>query len=187
MDLKAERKGLDRLLAALAPVTTERWFLEGNHEDRYRRYIWSRVPELAAAGAMPSFAEAFHLEDHGFQHKPYGGSLRLGKLLVTHGFLVAQDSGVSAKRHFMRLGTSVLIGHTHRAGVFHRTNQAGDHAAYENGCLCRLDGLGYAQFADWQQAFSVVDVFPGGMFNVNLLRILARRAFIYGGTVVRRK
>jgi hypothetical protein len=86
----------------------------------------------------------------------------------------------------MRLGTSVLIGHTHRAGVFH-TNQTGDHAAYENGCLCRLDGLGYAQFPDWQQAFSVVDVFPGGMFNVNLIRILARRTFIYGGTVVRRQ
>jgi len=187
MDLEAERKGLGRLLTALAPVTKERWYLEGNHEDRYRRYVWSRVPELAAAGGMPSFAEAFHLADHGFQHKPYGGYVMLGKLLVTHGFVVAQDSGVSAKRHFTRLGTSVLIGHTHRAGVFHRRNQMGDHAAYENGCLCRLDGLGYAQFPDWQQAFSVIDVFPGGMFNVNLLRILARRTFIYGGTVVRRK
>jgi hypothetical protein len=87
----------------------------------------------------------------------------------------------------MRLGTSVLIGHTHRAGVFHRTNRLGDHAAYENGCLCRLDGLGYANFPDWQQAFSVVDVFSGGMFNVTLLRILSRRCFIYGDTVVGRR
>ena len=86
-----------------------------------------------------------------------------------------------------KIGTSVLIGHTHRAGVFHRTNRLGDHAAYENGCLCRLDGLGYANFPDWQQAFSVVDVFPGGMFNVTLLRILSRRCFIYGDTVVRRR
>jgi len=186
-DLRAELRGAWRLMDALAPATKERVFIEGNHEDRFRRYSWSRIPELVGAGAMPALADVLRLEEHGFTHKPYGGSIRLGKLLVTHGFLVAQDSGVSAKRHFMRLGTSVLIGHTHRAGIFHRTNQAGDQAAYENGCLCRLDGLGYAQFPDWQQAFSVVDVFPGGMFNVNLIRILARRAFIYGGTVVRRK
>jgi len=187
MDLRAEREGLERLMSALAPVTKERWYIEGNHEARYQRYVWSRVPELAAAGGVLSFAEAFKLADYGFRHKEYGESLQLGRLLVTHSFMVRQHSAISAKAHFDRLGTSVLIGHTHRAGVFHRTNQSGDHAAYENGCLCRLDGLGYAQFPDWQQAFSVVDIFPGGLFNVNLLRILDRKQFIYGGDVVRRK
>jgi hypothetical protein len=185
-DLKQERQSLDRLLNAVTPVTKERWFIEGNHEDRYRRYIWSRVPELAAAGSMPSFAEAFRLADYGFKHRPYGGHVMLGKLMVTHGFLVAQHSAMSAKRHFERLGTSVLIGHTHRLGIYHVRNQAGDHAAYENGCLCRLDGLGYAQFPQWQQGFSVVDILPGGTFNVQQIPILARRMFIYGNTVVRR-
>src|SRR5262245_53939074 len=54
-DLRHERYSLHRLLTALAPVTKERWFIEGNHEDRYRRYVWSRVPELAASGTLPSF------------------------------------------------------------------------------------------------------------------------------------
>jgi hypothetical protein len=182
-DLKSERQLALKLFEQLAPVTTERWFIEGNHEDRYRRYAWDKAPDFEAAGAVKTFADYFRLADHGFGHRPYGGHVMLGKLLVTHGFSVAQDSGATAKRHFMRLGTSVLIGHTHRAGVFHRTNRLGDHAAYENGCLCRLDGLGYANFPDWQQAFSVVDVFSGGMFNVTLLRILSRRCFIYGDTV----
>jgi hypothetical protein len=186
-DLKSEREGLHKLLDALEPVTKERFFIEGNHEDRYRRYVWSRVPELAAADGVKTFADAFKLDEYGFKHKAYGEHVMLGKLMVTHGFTVRQHSAFSAKAHFDRLGTSVLIGHTHRLGIFHRTNQSGDHAAYENGCLCRLDGLGYAQFPDWQQGFSVVDVFAGGSFNVQQIRIIDRRWFVYGGDVVRRK
>jgi hypothetical protein len=186
MDLKAEREGLHRLLGALAPVSTERWYIEGNHEQRFQRYSWSRVPELVAADVVPTFAEAFKLEDFGFKHKVYGEHINLGKLMVTHGFAVRQHSAMSAKAHFDRLGTSVLLGHTHRLGIFHRTNQSGDHAAYENGCLCRLDGLGYAQFPDWQQGLAVVDVFAGGLFNVQQLRIIDRRWFVYGDDIVSR-
>jgi len=186
MDLSAERAGLTRLLEVLAPASKERFFIEGNHEDRFRRYVWSRVPELAAADGVKSFAEAFKLGDYGFKHKAYGEHVMLGKLMVTHGFTVRNASALSAKAHFDRLGTSVLLGHTHRLGIFHRTNQSGDHAAYENGCLCRLDGLGYAQFPDWQQGFAVVDIFPDGFFNVQQLRIIDRSWFVYGGDVVRR-
>src|SRR4030095_16038532 len=31
-DLKAEQKGLERLLTPLAPVTPDRWCIRGNHE-----------------------------------------------------------------------------------------------------------------------------------------------------------
>ena len=185
--LAREREGAERLMKALAPVTKERIWLGGNHEDRFRRYVWSRIPELVAADMASSFESAFRLKEYGFRWKPYGQHYMLGKLLVTHGFLVRGASGASGRAHFEKLGTSVLHGHTHRLGVYHKTNQGGDHAAYENGCLCRLDGLDYAQFPDWQQGFSVVDVFEGGLFNVNLIRILARKLFVFGGTVVRRK
>jgi predicted phosphodiesterase len=186
-DLSAERAGAERLMSALAPVTKERIWIGGNHEDRYRRYAWSRVPELVAADILPSFESAFRLKEYGFRWKPYGAHHLLGKLLVTHGFLVRGASGASARAHFEKLGTSVLHGHTHRLGTYHKTNQTGEHAAYENGCLCRLDGLGYAQFPDWQLGFSVVDVFPGGLFSVNLVRILDRKLFMFGGQIVRRK
>ncbi len=181
MTLRRERAGAERLMTAL-PGATEKWWLGGNHEDRFRRLLWRQAPQLAHDMAFEKF---FHLADHGFQWKPYGEQLWLGKLLVTHGFLVAQASGVSAKRHFERLGTSVLIGHTHRLGQYHKRNQGGDHAAYENGCLCRLDGLGYAQYPDWQQGFSVVDVFEKGYFNVQQIRVVSRSFFVYGGSLVR--
>lgn len=187
-DMRAERDGASRLMKALAPHTRERIWIGGNHDGaRWSRQVWSRIPDLVAADMAPTFASAFRIKEHGFRWLEYNEHVMLGKLLVTHGFLVRGASGASARAHFERLGTSVLTGHTHRVGVYHKTNQVGDHAAYENGCLCRLDGLGYASFPDWQHAFSVVDVFDGGLFNVNLLRILDRKLFVYGGTVVRRK
>jgi predicted phosphodiesterase len=183
--LRAERKGAARLMAAFKDIKRKVW-IDGNHEDRYRRYSWGRVPELVRAEIMPTFASAFRLKEHGFDWHPYGGHIMLGKLMVTHGFIVAQQSAYSAQRHFQRLGSSVLIGHTHRGGVHFKTNASGAHVAYENFCLCRLDGLGYAQFPDWQQGFSVVDVFENGLFNVQQVPILRRRQFMYGGQIVRR-
>lgn len=183
--LRAERKGAGRLMKALEQIPIKHW-IDGNHEDRYRRYAWGRVPELVRADIMPTFATAFKLGDYGFSWTQYGGHRMLGKLMVTHGFIVAQQSAYSAQRHFQRLGNSVLIGHTHRGGTHYKTNVGGAHVAIENFCLCRLDGLGYAQFPDWQQGFSVVDVFDNGLFNVQQVPIINRRALMFGGQLVKR-
>ena len=61
--------GLARgLMRRLAKVTKERWWLAGNHEDRLRRYIWSRAPDLGVVEAV-NFPSLFHVEDHGFRWK----------------------------------------------------------------------------------------------------------------------
>ena len=181
VSLKRERAAAIKLMQAL-PKAEERWWLGGNHEDRFRRLIWREAPQLADDIAFESF---FKLADYGYKWKSYGNPLKIGKLLLTHGFLVAQASGASAKRHFERLGTSVLIGHTHRLGTFHVRNQGGDHAAFENGCLCKRDGLGYAQYPNWQHGFAIVHIFKGGYFNVQQIRIINRSFFVYGDQMVR--
>lgn len=174
--LQKEIRLARRLMERLEHVS-ERWWIGGNHEDRLRRYIW-RHPEIADLDDL-RFPALFHLAEHGFTWKPYGQGKLLGKLLVTHGFLVRTHSGVSAKAHFERLGTSVLHGHTHRLGTYYRTNVRGTHAAYENGCLCKLTPE-YAQHPDWQHGFSVVHVDPSGWFSVQQIAVLNRRTFFYG-------
>lgn len=175
--------GLKREMAEAAELMSrfknipERWWLGGNHEQRWTRIQW-RFP--AFEGMLQDFDEAFHMTDHGFAWKPYGGMLNLGKLIVTHGSLVSKHSGQTARQHFDKYGNSVLVGHTHRLGSYFRTNHRGMHGAYENGCLCRLDPE-YVQAPDWQQGFSVVHVFDDGMFDVNLIPVLKRRTFFYGG------
>ena len=157
----------------------ERWWLGGNHEDRLRRYLWKRATQFAGLDVL-RFETLFGLDRAGFNWKPYGGTLKLGKLLVTHGSLVLKHSGWTGRAHFEKYGNSVLVGHTHRLGAYYRTNAKGVHAGYENGCLCRLDPE-YVQYPDWQQGFSVVQVHESGWFNVTQVPILKRRRFFYGG------
>src|SRR5262245_2968514 len=177
--------GLDReiresagLLYRLAKVTQERWWIGGNHEDRLRRTLW-RNPKFAKIHSL-QFEQLFNLPDNGFKWKPYGGVLNLGKLIVTHGSAVNRHSGWTARTHFEKYGASVLVGHTHRLGIYYKTNARGVYAAYENGCLCKLNPE-YVQYPDWQQGFSVVHVdTSNGYFNVQQIPVLKRRMFFYG-------
>ena len=160
----------------------ERVWIGGNHESRLYRYVTDKAPLL---GLLPSikFPKLFQLEKYGFGWRDYGETIRLGKLLITHGSMVRQHSAYTAKSHFDKYGMSVLIGHTHRLGVYTHTNIKGAHGAWENGCLCRLDGLGYVFQPDWQQGFSVVHVHPKGYFNVQQIPIINGNMFFYGKEV----
>lgn len=164
-------------MADLAWITFKAW-LGGNHEGRIRRYLWKNAEKLPV-DADETFESLFRPSDYGFVYQPYGSVIRLGSLDVTHGSVVRQHSGWSAKAHFDKRGGSVLIGHTHRLGTYYRTNARGIHAAYENGCLCSLRPE-YVQDPDWQQGFSVVTVGEKGFFHVQQVPIINRRYLLYG-------
>lgn len=177
--LAAEIKLAEALMLRLAKVTKERIWLGGNHEDRLRRYLWDNAPALLT-DHVTEFARVFRIKESGFEWRPYGEYVMLGKLLVTHGSQVRQQSGATARAHYEKYGTSTMIGHSHRLGTYYHRNMRGVHVAYENGCLCRLDPE-YAQRPNWQQGFSVVHVAPGGFFNVQQIPVLQRKTFFYGG------
>ncbi len=175
------------LMERLSKVTRERVFLGGNHEARLTAHLW-RNPQLwreldpasrkRIAKAL-DFPTVFGLADYGFSWRPYGGVYKLGKLTVTHGSIVRQDSGASAKAHLLKYGGSVLHGHTHRGGSYFRRNGTGVFVAYENFCLCKLSPE-YAQMPDWSQGFSVVHVGKNGLFNVQQIPILPGYQLFYG-------
>lgn len=173
------------LMAWLSNVTDpdKRIWIGGNHEDRVRRYVWAHAPSLGQLGSL-SFDVLFELKKYGFQWIPYGGWYKLGKLVVTHGSMVRQHSGYTARAHYDRFGCSVLIGHTHRMGQYHVRTAMDDHIAVENGCLCRLDPE-YESYPNWQQGFAIVHVHPGGLFSIEQVRILNESFAVYGGTVYR--
>jgi predicted phosphodiesterase len=183
-DLATEIALAEDLMRRLVAVTTpgHRWWLGGNHEQRLQKYVWGHAPALGVIGSV-EFPNLFHLADYGFQWKPYGQGVWLGKLYVTHGTEVCRHSAWTAKAHWLKHGTSVLIGHTHRLGQYHLTNTMGDHAAYENGCLCRLDPE-YDPAPNWQHGFAVVHVGDDGYFNVQQVRILERTKFFWGSELI---
>lgn len=169
------------LFSDLREITERLIFIPGNHEDRWRRMIWRKAPCLAKVKGM-SFQEVFGLNDFKIECQESG--YWLGKLYVTHGTKVRQHSAYTARAHFEKYGVSVLIGHTHRGGVYYHTNLSGPHAAYENFCLCRMD-LEYVKHPDWQQGFSLVHVDHDGSFHVDQLPILRDKHnqpyVMYGG------
>lgn len=181
--LQREIDEVEKLLKRVTNIAPTTW-LGGNHEDRLRRILWKN-PEFADLHTL-RFENLFNLTHYGVKWKPYGGSVNLGKLLVTHGFLIRSASGASAKATFERIGGSVLVGHTHRLGIYYRTNRKGVHAAYENGCLCRLTPE-YVQDPDWQQGFSIVHVDKGGWFHVQQIPIIDRKLAYFGSVRVEGK
>lgn len=181
--LKAEIDQSGQLMKRFGrAVKKHRHWICGNHEDRMRRYLWRSAPALVETG-ITEFEKVFRLADHGFRWTPCGGKIWLGKLLVTHGSIVRKWSAQTAMGHYQKYGCSVLTGHTHRLGSFFHTNITGPYASYENGHLCDVNKIEYCADPDWQQGFSVVDVFDDGLFCLQQIPILvrgSRKVFFYG-------
>jgi predicted phosphodiesterase len=178
------------LLDILQDVPNKVW-MGGNHEDRWRRLLWSESPTALAmlrehqraAGLdgidlkdpVASFEKLFEMPKFGFKYYPYSHRLYFAdnNLIVTHGKYVSRHSGYSAKRTWEWLGTSCIVGHTHRLGSYLITQDGHEAGAWENGCLCQLEPE-YDDAPNWQQGFSVVHV-DGPEFHVVQVPIVRRR------------
>jgi metallophosphoesterase superfamily enzyme len=168
-----------KVMDRLAKRTIKRVWIGGNHEDRWRRYIWKNAPELSKIDGM-SFASAFKLKDYGFAWLEYGDMYTLGKLHFTHGSYITN----AAKRTLAKYGESVMMGHTHKLVAHYNRTLKGIHAGYENGCLCLLTPE-YDAFPDWHQGVAVVHVDDQtGFYNVQQIPILDGGVFYYGNTKI---
>lgn len=126
--------------------------IQGNHEDRLRRFIWQHP---GISGLRDLNLEKLMRIEGDWQVLPYKSMVEYGSLLMEHGDVVRQHSAYTAKAMFDKRGSSGIVGHTHRFGVFTRHDVTGDYIYIENGCTCRLDPE-YAPFPNWQHAFTYV-------------------------------
>jgi hypothetical protein len=169
----------DVILAELrraAPKSRIIW-VEGNHENRLQRYLWSRAPELASLPGM-DMRELFRLRDLKITYTQQ--SLEVGDIQMTHGHMARKHSGWTAKAMMDEYGTSVIHNHTHRLGAIYKTDRGGEYVAFENGCLCNLNPEYINGVPNWQHGFSVGWVLPHGRFHFEQITILDGR-FVYGG------
>ncbi len=166
-----------------------RVWLGGNHEDRWRKVLWSNtsvakqlVQQHQAVAGVPlnmndpvgSFRALYGVYEHGWAYYPYGHRLYLaeGSLVITHGKYVSRHSGYSARRTWEWLGRSCIVGHTHRLGTYLITQDGVPVGAWENGCLCQLEPE-YDDAPNWQQGFSIVRI-DGSTFHVVQVPIVRR-------------
>lgn len=145
-------------------------FLMGNHEARISRYISGNAPKL---GGIFSEKEILGIdENYGFL--PYGQEnyLKVGNLIVTHGYLAGENPAANTVKKFR---ASCLFGHTHKLQEVRITNVRGEEWVGINagwlGDTRRAAPYMKSAATDWSLGFVVAYFKESGAFFHQLVHI----------------
>lgn len=178
-EVEVGRRMLGKLVRAAGRRCKDRRFSDGNHEDRLRRFLWSRAPQLAGLEGL-NVPDLLQLPLHGFRHYNYLTPYRIGQLWFHHGKVVRKDAGATARAHMRDVGASIIVGHSHRMAHVCKTTWSGTVHGWENGCLCKLDPEYINGPPDWQQGFAIVRFGRGRTFGVEQVQIRRGHMWIGG-------
>ena len=165
-NLQDEIDETHRWLAGRAEANPDarRILIQGNHEDRLRRWLWKKGPELSSLRSL-EFDSLLRLDELKMESLPYMSAVDFLGYRVEHGWKASGGDTpypINVSRYMAtKTGSSGLCGHTHRASVYCWTNASGTHSYTENGCLCSMESMEYAANPNWQQAFSIGTVWKG--------------------------
>ncbi len=140
---------------AKANPSAERILIDGNHEDRLRRFLWRHGPELSSLRAL-KLESLLRLDKLDIKSLTYNSVYNLLGFRIEHGFKTTVSKAYPTNvSRFMAIatGSSGLCNHTHHASVYRWTDATGSHSYIENGCLCSMN-LEYAPFPNWQWSFT---------------------------------
>ncbi len=165
---------------AMLPSETEFFLLDGNHENRLQKFLWSDAPALESLDSL-QIGKLLTLEEYNIKHIAYEQGLMINDVfLVLHGDIASIHSGYTAKRMYEKHGGCGISGHCHRGGSFYKRDRFGTWGWWEGFCLCHLNP-DWIKNPNWVQGFSLVH-FRGKHFWVEQIPILNHK-FIYGGEI----
>lgn len=124
-------------------------FIEGNHEERFMRYLIRQAPAFVGMKGM-SIREQLELDRlRIIYHDSDGFELR--GIRLKHGQVVAAKSGATAMKELEAHQCSGVSVHTHRMSMVWRTNREGQRMFWlEGGHVCDDDKADYVKNPDWQ-------------------------------------
>lgn len=184
--------GYDLLRDYVDSSLETRWKkLSGNHDERLRNAVLDQLSELYGVRRAVTPEDPDEIPVLGIEHllrldelgieyiDPQGeyaqGQIKVSKnLAARHGWLAKRGAGSSALATLEHLGFSVVVGHTHRQSLVHKTTHDIDGnpetlAAAEIGCMAQIrGGLGYAVSPDWQAGWATASIWPDGFFKIDL-------------------
>ena len=138
--------------------------LEGNHDERPRKYLESRAPALSAED------EHYHFQ-HLLDFQRFGVKLLLPYYNIAPGWVaihghespgMTQIAGRTAAAKARKAGTSLVMGHTHRLAVSPESTGYGGKIrtiyGFEVGHLMDVRQAGYLKGgpANWQKGFGIL-------------------------------
>ena len=177
-DVRQVNKGMNKIDRALNAVNCkERHFVQGNHEVWLDKFV-TRYPYLSHYMTE----NALKLKERGYTYQPYNRKkcLKIGKLNFTHGKFVSKYHSF---KHLDVYGESIMYGHTHDLQRHTKTFAGGTISAWSLGCLKDIendeDWLS-GRLTNWNHAFAIVDFYPNGNFNVQVVEIIKGQTSLWG-------
>jgi predicted phosphodiesterase len=150
-------------------------YVEGNHEARLARYLFSKAPELYGLPSL-TVPKLLELDRSGIQYvsnidRLTAGEqpLQLGKLFVLHGheIKISWDGVNIARTMYLKAHNNVIFGHHHQSQHYTFKKLDGKHeGSWMVGGLCQLSEP-YQPMNNWIHGFATVKYSPGtGYFKV---------------------
>lgn len=155
-------------------------FIEGNHEDRLRRYLQDKAPELFG---LTSPRRLFRIDERGWRYFDYRSVYRLGRVYFTHD--VGRSGKYAIQQSLTDFGGNLVFGHTHRGGVHYAGEIKGKtHFCLNVGWLGDVTKIDYMHQAlarrEWQDGFGIVDIDEIGNAYAQFIPIIKGRCLVNG-------
>lgn len=137
-------------------------FIEGNHEERFMRYLIRQAPALVGMKGM-SIREQLELDDLNIRYHDSDGFTAYG-IRFKHGQVVSGKSGYSAHKELEAHNCSGVSVHTHRMGFACRTTREGIlQWWWEGGHVCDETKAEYVKNPNWQAGHLLLHPSPDGV------------------------
>ena len=160
--------------------SVKKYYLWGNHEDRYFREI-AKGDKAKYGGALMCPTEALMLRELGWEVKEdwKDDFFTLGDHLdIIHGIYCNVHT---AKKHLDMTGRSVMFGHTHRVQMFRQGNRAAFNIGWLGDVKHKVfNYMPRFQKEVWANGFAEVFIDDRGDFFVDQISIYNDRFFING-------
>ena len=152
-------------------------WMEGNHEQRLKKYVMRKAPELMGLPGMdvPGVVCAFGGPKamHRVEWVDDCRTVRTGSLAHLHGHEFRGGGGVNPARWlYLRTGESAMIGHFHRTSEHSEPTLSGKQVGtWSTGCLCELTP-NWMRKTKWNHGFAFIEVEASGNFIAHNHRII---------------
>lgn len=161
----------------------------GNHEKRITRYLKDKAPALSSLESL-KLENLMSLAELDFVRLPDHFDVAPGWITHHGDYASLSDiAGRSASNYSSKVGKSVIMGHTHRAGIIPESYGYNSRWKWrygvEVGHGMDTRKAGYTNgVANWQKAFGILDVWDQGKYiNPSLTYARPDGTFIFDGRV----
>lgn len=146
-------------------------FYEGNHEQRFDRYIILNAPALFGIESM-NLENFLGLKSQGVEFVRNGVIIKAGELYFIHGNEAGIKGGINISRTMLlRAYDNIIFGNFHKTQISSGKSIAGkEFASFAIGCLCQLKP-NYMPVNEWNWGFAFVEFYKKE-FEVYNKRIL---------------